>query len=314
MEAGKTAYALVTPVRNESATIAKTIESVLNQTVKPVEWVIVDDGSSDSTVEIIKRTAADNPWIRLIEMPVRSGRSFARVAENTMFGIASLATRSADYIGLLDADVRFDCDYFERLIGEFSKNPKLGLAGGVVIDVGTPRTALPRNRQDVPGAVQFFRRTCLEAIGRIIAIPEGGWDALTCAAARMHGFETQLIPWLVVDHLKPRNVSEGGEFRRKWQMGIRDRALDYGIVFESLKCIGRLTTKPFVFGAFAWWLGYCHAALFGTVTQGRIPFELRLHLRMERSQRLYRAFHRLFRWRMRSAVCPTSSTNITGNL
>jgi poly-beta-1,6-N-acetyl-D-glucosamine synthase len=254
-------YALVTPVRDEESTIQRVIDSVLKQTILPGEWVIVSDGSTDRTNEIIQEASKSNTWIRLVALPSRPGRSFAAVVHNTLLGISELAFRDYQYLGLLDSDVEFQCDYFEQLIGRFEADPKLGLAGGVVIDIGLPRDHFPRNRRDVPGAVQFFRRECFEKIGGLIPIPEGGWDGMTCVMARMHGYDTRLFTDLVVDHLKPRNISEGGVVRRKWQMGVRDYAVGYHPLFEIFKCISRLKDQPFVVGATAWWIGYLMAAL-----------------------------------------------------
>ncbi len=255
------AYVLVTPVRDEEATIGKTIGSVVGQSVPPREWVIVSDGSTDKTDEIVRAAATEHPWIRLLALEPRPGRSFAAVVHNTEKGIRHLRCDDYHYIGLLDSDVTFQRDYFEQLIGRFVAEPELGLAGGVVIDIGLPRDRFPLNRQDVPGAVQFFRRECFEKIGGLIPIPEGGWDGMACAMARMHGYRTRLFTELVVDHLKPRNVSQGGVVRRKWQMGLRDYAAGYHPLFESVKCLSRLKDRPFVIGAVAWWIGYCMAAV-----------------------------------------------------
>lgn len=254
-------YVLVTPVRDEEATIGKTIDSVIRQTLLPSEWVIVSDGSTDRTDEIVQQAAAENPWIRLLRLESRPGRSFAAVAHNTESGIRHLEFKDYAFLGLLDSDVTFQADYFEQLIRRFDAEPKLGLVGGVVIDVGLPRDRFPRNRRDVPGAVQFFRRECFERIGGLIPIPEGGWDGMTCAMARMHGYETRIFTDLVVDHLKPRNISEGGVVRRKWQMGVRDYALGYHPLFEAVKCASRLKDPPLVVGAVAWWIGYCASLL-----------------------------------------------------
>jgi glycosyltransferase involved in cell wall biosynthesis len=254
-----TTYVLITPVRDEAATIGLTIESVLKQSILPSEWVIVSDGSTDKTDEIVRQASDSHPWIRLLPLAPRPGRSFAAVVHNTEAGIRHLSCGDYAYLGLLDADVTFQPDYFEQLLKRFGANPKLGLAGGVVIDVGLPRDRFPKNRIDVPGAVQFFRRECFDLLGGLIPIPEGGWDGMTCAMARMNGFETRLFTDLVVDHLKPRNISEGGVVRRKWQMGLRDYAAGYHPLFETVKCIGRLADTPVVVGAVAWWVGYCMA-------------------------------------------------------
>jgi glycosyltransferase involved in cell wall biosynthesis len=255
------AYVLVTPVKNEEKLIGITIESVVRQTVRPAEWVIVSDGSTDRTEEIVRTAAQEHPWIRLLALPPRPDRNFAAVVRATEAGLQALSVTDYAYVGLLDSDVRFQSDYFAQVLAEFLRRPQLGLAGGVVIDVGQSKERLPFNRQDVPGAVQFFRRSCFAALGGLIAIPEGGWDALTCARARMVGYETSLLTHLIVDHLKPRNIAEGSVFRRKWQLGVRDYALGYHPLFEAVKCFGRMREPPFVLGGLAWWIGFCIAAL-----------------------------------------------------
>jgi biofilm PGA synthesis N-glycosyltransferase PgaC len=254
-------YVLLTPVKNEESTIAVTIASVVEQSLLPTEWVIVSDGSTDRTDSIVESAARTNPWIRLIQLPVRATRSFGAVVRATETGVKALTSTRYMYLGLLDADVRFAPDYYERLIEHFERNPLLGLAGGMVVDVGVSKSRRPRNVQDVPGAVQFFRRTCFDSLGELLAIPEGGWDVLTCAKARMNGFETKLVPELVVDHLKPRNISEGGVIRRNCQLGVRDYALAYHPAFEFVKCVSRAPESPFLVAAMARFAGFCLAAV-----------------------------------------------------
>jgi poly-beta-1,6-N-acetyl-D-glucosamine synthase len=279
-------YVLVTPTKNEEASIGMTISSVVNQTVRPVEWVIVSDGSTDRTDEIVQVAVREHPWIRLLPLAPRTERSFAAVVLATEAGVRALTVREYEYIGLLDSDVAFPPDYFERVLGHFESQPQLGLAGGVVIDVGHSKDHLPRNRMDVPGAVQFFRRTCFEALGGLLAIPEGGWDALTCARARMVGFETRLLTDLVVDHLKRRNIAEGGMLRRQWQFGVRDYALCYHPLFELAKCLGRIPEPPLFVAGIAWWVGYCCAAI--QRRERRVPADLARFLRREQMQRVWR--------------------------
>jgi poly-beta-1,6-N-acetyl-D-glucosamine synthase len=281
-------YVLVTPAKNEESTIGITIDSIVKQTLLPVEWVIVSDGSSDQTDPIVEAAARMHPWIRLLKLPSRPARSFSAVVQATETGVRTLNSTEYEYLGLLDADVRFAANYFELLIERFEQRPRLGLAGGLVVDVGTPKDHLPKNIDDVPGAVQFFRRACFESLGRLLAIPEGGWDALTCAKARMNGFETRLIPELVVDHLKPRNISEGGVIRRKCQLGIRDYALGYHPAFEFVKCLGRTTEPPLVLAAVARFAGYCMG-----MTQRRprlLPQDLLAFVRREQMRRLGKLF------------------------
>jgi poly-beta-1,6-N-acetyl-D-glucosamine synthase len=256
----KSRYVLVTPVRDELATIGRTIDAVTRQTLQPSEWIIVSDGSTDGTNNVVEAAAETYTWIRLLLLSPRPYRSFAAVVESTQAGVKALTQRDYSYVGLLDADLDFQANYFETLIGHFEANPKLGLAGGAVIDRGMPRNRLPRNRIDVPGAVQLFRRDCFERLGGLIPIPEGGWDCVTCAMARMGGFETKLVTDLIVDHLKARNTSQGAPLRRLWQLGVRDYAVGYDPVFELFKCLERVTEPPFFLSSLSRWLGFCTGA------------------------------------------------------
>ena len=256
----RSGYVLVTPARNEEEFIQRTLDSVIKQTVLPKEWIILSDGSTDGTDTLVESTIAANPWIRLIKLPQRDHPSWSAVVDNTMLGVQSIACENYSFIGLLDADLEFQPKYFEQLISKFHSDPKLGLSGGNAVDIGRPKTYVPRNLQEVPGAVQFFSRECFESLGGIIALPEGGWDALTAAVARQKGFKTQLAAELFVDHLKPNNITSGNLIKRKWQRGVRDYALGYHPVFEFVKCIDLVREKPYLLSAIIWFSGFlsCH--------------------------------------------------------
>jgi poly-beta-1,6-N-acetyl-D-glucosamine synthase len=255
-------YVLVTPVRNEGKTIEVTLQSVIRQTVQPIEWVIVSDESTDNTDPIVARYAAEHDFIQFLRLNGRPSRNFASVVFAVQAGLAVLKNPHYDFIGLLDADIRVAEDYYEQMLGRFAADPSLGLAGGLVLDnVGGKRIHHQQNLRDVAGAVQFFRRCCFECLGGLIAIPEGGWDAVTCVRARMAGFNTATFPDLIVDHLKPRNISEGNLFRRHWQFGVRDYALGSHPLFEAAKCCARSLESPLLLGAVARLLGYCWAGV-----------------------------------------------------
>lgn len=255
-------YVLVTPACNEEATVEITIQSVLAQTVLPREWIIVSNGSTDRTEEIVERYAREHSFIRLLKHPVTGPRSFALVVYADEAGCKALKTTDYDFIGLLDADVRFKPDYFASLISRFQADPKLGLAGGRVLDVIDGKTPWQRQYlKDISGAAQFFRRGCFESLGGLSPIPEGGWDAITCCQARANGYRTQTFSDLIMEHLKPRNVGHGGKLRRKWQMGLRDYAIGNDPVFEFFKCAFRFWESPFLIGVVARFCAYVWCAL-----------------------------------------------------
>jgi biofilm PGA synthesis N-glycosyltransferase PgaC len=297
-------YVLVTPVRNEERTIKKTIEAVISQTVRPVEWVIASDGSTDATHDIVRGHLLKHPWIRLLELPQRNERCFSAVVTNTMAAISHLESQDHGYIGLLDADVHFGVDYYESIMAHFESDPYLGIAGGMVVDPGESRDRVPRNRMDIPGAVQFYRRECFDAIGGLLPIPEGGWDGIACVMARMVGYRTALLSEHVVDHLKPRNVSQGGVLKRRWQMGVRDRAVGYQPSFEFFKCLSRIGDKPWIAGSLAWWCGYVSAWL--SDKHSLVPESVRNHLRREQASRMRKIF---LPKKIREAISETTIPN-----
>ena len=207
----------------------------------------------------------------------------------TEAGINALKTQDYDFLGLLDGDVKFMPEYYESLIGRFIADPDLGLAGGLVLDIiNGKRVRIHQYLGDIAGATQFFRRACFKAIGGLIPIPEGGWDSITCVQARACGYHTATFPDLIVEHLKPRNASEGNVLSRNWQMGQRDYALGGHPLFEVFKCGLRCTESPVVAGGVARLLAFAWCTAMG---KGRmISEELVRRIRREQIKRIVPKF------------------------
>jgi len=283
-----TTYILITPAKNEANYIAETINSVVGQILKPAEWIIVNDGSTDSTEKIVREASDKYPWIKLISRPTKGGHAFDSVVRTIEYGTEYISVKDYAFIGLIDADVRFKKDYFIQLIKKMEKNPRIGLSGGIVIDVTSRTQRIPKNNKDIPGSTQFFRKECFENLGRLIAVPEGGWDTLTCVKARMLGYDTVLYTDLIVEHLKPRNVSQGSPIKRVWNFGIREYALGYHPYFEILKCIDRINERPFLIGSIIRLLAYILGRFL--VRERVVPEDLIKFLRNEQLQRIKEIF------------------------
>jgi glycosyltransferase involved in cell wall biosynthesis len=277
-------YILVTPARNEEATIETTIKSVISQTILPKEWIIVSDRSTDQTDKIVKRYMVAHHFIRLLRIDGKPGHSFAAVVQATEAGMKAVQSKDYSYVGLLDADVRFAPDYYESLMKEFDLDPTLGLAGGLVLDLNDTMDHVRQNLREVAGATQFFKRACFESLGGLLAIPEGGWDAVTCMRARMNGFRTVTFPKLVMDHLKPRNIAKGNWFLRCALWGRRDYVLGGQPLIQMAKCASRWREKPMLLSSLARLCGYSWALL-NRVQPYPPPLVLAFH-RREQFQRL----------------------------
>jgi biofilm PGA synthesis N-glycosyltransferase PgaC len=280
-------YVLVTPVRNEERTISITIDSVARQSIRPAEWIIVSDESTDHTDEIIKEYASKLDFIRFLRLTSRPERNFGSVVFATNAGIAALSADGYEFIGLLDADIKLAETYYEELLRRFLGEPKLGLAGGMVTDCykGRRRRHV-QSLSEVAGAVQLFRRECFESLGGLIALPEGGWDAITCVQARMRGFATRTFSEIKVDHLKPRNIAEGNYFRRTWQLGMREYALGNHPLFELFKCGYHCVHLPPFFGGFLRLAAFAWCCLEGR--KRILPEETIRYIRREQLSRLRR--------------------------
>ena len=122
-------YVLITPARNEAQFIELTLKSVIAQTVQPLKWVIVSDGSIDGTDDIVRKYATENPWIELLRMPERTERHFAGKVHAFNAGYGRLKTLEFEIVGNLDADVSFEPEHFEFLIEKMAENPQLGVVG-----------------------------------------------------------------------------------------------------------------------------------------------------------------------------------------
>jgi cellulose synthase/poly-beta-1,6-N-acetylglucosamine synthase-like glycosyltransferase len=187
---------LITPARDEDAFIEQTIRSVLSQTVRPTKWIIVSDGSTDRTDEIVQRYMAENPFIELLRLPERKDRQFAAKARAFNAGYERLAGLDCDVIGNLDADITFDDGYLEFLLEKFRANPDLGVAGTPFVedfDNTDSHTYAHRFVQieHVSGACQLFRRECFAEIGGYVPIKGGAIDWIAVTTARMKGWETR---------------------------------------------------------------------------------------------------------------------------
>ena len=261
MKKGK--YVLVTAARNEAAYIERTIRSVLAQTVIPEKWVIVSDGSTDATDEIIETYAKNNLFLECVRLN-RDGRdrNFAAKVHAINRGYEKVNGSDFEYIGTLDADVTLPDNYYENLISEFQKDRRLGVAGGFIYEpAGNQFRNRPFNSTDsVPGSIQLFRRECFDAIGGLVPTVHGGEDTIAFIMARMKGWKVEAYPHLIVHHHKP--VSGVNKMIQSlYRHGVMDYSLGYHPVAEIAKCVCRVANRPFLFGTLIWLCGYFTACL-----------------------------------------------------
>jgi biofilm PGA synthesis N-glycosyltransferase PgaC len=258
-------YVLITPAHNEEAFIDKTLASMVAQTVLPERWVIVDDGSSDRTAEIIQRYAKRFSWIRLVQRPPRLDRSFAGKVRAFNAGLEHVQSVPFEAIGNLDADLSFEPDYLEFLIGKFAEDPQLGVAGTPFTEDSGYDTARDsfEGENHVAGGCQLFRRQCFEDVGGYIPNPAGGIDWIAVTTARMKGWQTRSFPEKRFHHYRTLGTAGRSSMAASFSYGEKDYYLGGSPVWQLFRVAYRMTKRPVLIDGFALLSGYCWAALRG---------------------------------------------------
>jgi cellulose synthase/poly-beta-1,6-N-acetylglucosamine synthase-like glycosyltransferase len=279
-------FALITAAHNESTVIERTIRSVLLQTLRPIKWIIVCDRCTDDTETVARSLASSVSWISILPLSGCDAKGYQNKVNAIRAGLELIKPLDWHYLGVLDADIELPQQYYSVILARMFDDEKIGIAGGVVLDPGV-RQELVHRTSEVPGAVQVYRRSCLEAIGGLIGIPEGGEDAVACAMARQAGYKTILFTDLITTHLKPRSARAGGNLARAWHNGRRDAAIEYYMPYVVAKCTFRaLREKRYVYYA-AWVFGYLIYKVSGQ--RKRIPYDVATFIRKEQKELLRRS-------------------------
>ena len=253
-------YIIISPVRDEEKYIEATLECVLRQTILPVEWKIVDDGSTDRTGAILDRYAAMYPWIQVIHRHNRGFRkSGGGVMEAFLEGYNSLQCDDWDFIVKLDGDLSFDPDYFEKCFGYFRNERSLGIGGGEIYHTISGRSKLePNPTFHVRGATKIYRKACWEAIGGLWM--SAGWDTIDEVRANMLGWKTYCFSDLHLHHHRFTGTADG-LMRDRVKHGRVCYASGYHPLFVLASCLYRIAQKPYLIGSMAVLYGYLKAHL-----------------------------------------------------
>lgn len=254
-------YALITPARNEEKHIEVLIESVIHQTLLPVKWVIVNDGSTDGTAGIVGKYLAEHPWIELLDLPVHRDRSFAAKAYAVNAGVERLAGAPWEVVGNIDSDVSFDPDYCEFLIEKFEGDPTLGVAGTIFSEDGGYSSGKDsfEGQNHVAGGCQLFRRKCFEEIGGYVPNKAGGVDWIAVTTARMKGWRTRSYREKSFYHYRKLGTAERSLLASAFSYGEKDYYLGNHPLWELVRVLYRSTKKPWLLGGASLGCGYFSA-------------------------------------------------------
>lgn len=288
-----TRFVLLTAAKNEEQYIEYAIRSVVRQTIHPLAWFIVDDGSTDRTAEIIRDYAKMFPCVRLVSRECGQERSFGAQYRAINMAYALAQELNFDFIGVQDADIEVESDgYYEGLLAVFARDARLGVAGGYIFErKGEQWRRRHANSPDaVAGGIQMFRRACFDQIGGYSPLLFGGEDWLAQIDAKRAGWMVSALPDLAAHHYRPTSSADG-RLKGLFRLGMMDASFGSHPVFELFKCARRFQENPLVlaslvrFGGYVWWWISRRSAL--------LPAEKSAYLRGEQLTKLYSVLVRI---------------------
>jgi glycosyltransferase involved in cell wall biosynthesis len=255
---------IVSPVRNEAAHIERVVRAVAAQTVPPARWIVLDDASTDGTLDILRALEPEVPFMTVMTRASAPGAGrdrLARAAEVVAFYTALDAVdwRAHTHVMKLDGDIELPPTYFEELLAHFAADDALGLAGGVLVEPQADGSMRPLRipESHVHGALKCYTRACFEAIGGIQE--RLGWDTIDEVYARMRGFTTRSLPAIVSIHHRPL-ASADGTLRGRARHGECAYIAHYDPVWIALRSLKVARSRPLGVSGVAFLYGYARAA------------------------------------------------------
>ena len=277
-------YSVISPVRDEAEHFARTASAVVAQTHRPLQWVVVDDGSADDTLAIARSFAAQHDWITVIELPRTRGRARGAPIVEAFYRGYDALEQASDVVVKLDGDLHLPAHYFRWVAAVFERDPRAGVVGGVVwiFEDDCWRLDYGRAFQNVNGVAKAYRTECLNDIGGLQR--SMGWDGIDEYAARARGWNVHVLRELSILHYKPRGSKQPWQ-KARWEEGLGNHYMGYRWQFILLRVAYRmLVERPRLLG------GLVLGAAFAFASLRRLPqvddAAARAELRREQSARL----------------------------
>jgi biofilm PGA synthesis N-glycosyltransferase PgaC len=255
-------YALISPCRNEAEFIRRTLDSVIAQSETPALWVIVDDGSTDETPQILADYSARHDWIRVVQKPDRGHRAVGPgVIEAFYAGLDNLSLDDFDFICKLDVDLDLPPQYFAILMDRMQGNPRLGSASGKPYNRTANGAWVSEKCGDEMsvGMTKFYRVSCFRDIGGFVR--EVMWDGIDCHKSRQRGWVVRSWdePGLQFQHLRPMGSSQNNILTGRARHGFGQYFMGSDPLYFGATAVFRMSQRPHVIGGLAMLYGYARA-------------------------------------------------------
>jgi glycosyltransferase involved in cell wall biosynthesis len=254
-------YAVVTPVRNEAENLQRLAAALVAQDPQPSAWVVVEDGSTDATPELLAALAAEHAWIRPATFEAGSGAALAqgrregRALDGFRAGVRVLED-PVDYVIKIDADVDFEPDYLGTLVRRMAADPKLGIASGTCTELEDGEwVRRTKAESTVWGASRAYRWDCIPDVMALES--RMGWDGLDELRVQLRGFRTETFIDLPFRHNRPEGGRELSSLHHGEALGRASWYMGYRPSYLTLRALYRARRAP---ASLAMLWGYAAAA------------------------------------------------------
>jgi len=256
-------YVLISPCRNEANFLQQTLDTVIDQSIRPTNWIIIDDGSTDETPQILAEYASRHDWIKIVTRSDRGKRAVGPgVIEAFYSGYETINPDDYDYLCKLDLDLRLPPRYFEILMARMEANQRIATCSGKAYIEANGRLVNERHGDDTSlGMTKFYRVSCFKAIGGFVR--EVMWDGIDCHCCRMKGWIACSWdePELRFVHLRPMGSSQQSIYTGRMRHGYGQYFMGTGLLFMTASAVFRINDKPYVLGSLAILWGWIRSAL-----------------------------------------------------
>jgi len=270
----KNTYLLISPCRNEEEYMRQTLDTVVAQSVQPAKWVIVDDGSSDSTPQILDEYAARYPWIQIVTRKDRGHRAVGPGVIDAFYtGYEAVNPDDYDYLCKLDLDLRLPPRYFEILMQRMDADSTLATCSGKAYIEEDGVLVDERHGDETSlGMTKFYRVSSFKAIGGFVR--EVMWDGIDCHRCRMMGWSacSWNEPELRFVHLRPMGSSQQGIYTGRMRHGFGQYFMGTGFIYMAASALSRINQEPYLLGSIAMLWGWVKSALQGKPRYEDIAF------------------------------------------
>lgn len=272
---------IISPCRNEAEYMRRTLDSMLAQTRRPDLWVIVDDGSTDQTPEILAEYAAGHDFIKIVRRENRGHRSVGPgVIEAFYSGYHAVPADDFAFICKLDLDLDLPPRYFEILLARMAENPRIGTCSGKPYFLDSKSGKMTSEKcgdENSVGMTKLFRKKCFDQIGGFVQ--QVMWDAIDGHRCRMLGWIA--VSWdepgLHFTHLRPMGSSQQNIITGRMRHGFGQYFMGTSLAYMTASALYRMTRPPYLIGGLGMWWGYVRSLLAGKERLNDAAFRRFLH-------------------------------------